>query len=102
MHPAIGLLIQVVIAIHIALPLGTWLLLSGRRNDTTRLWFVSISVYSLSVCSIALRPLVSEYLSYVVAWTGACASWLLMIETFRRELNLKPWRWPLMAVPMTV
>ena len=25
MHPAIGLLIQVVIAIHIALPLGTWL-----------------------------------------------------------------------------
>lgn len=102
MHPAIGLLIQVVIAIHIALPLGTWLLLSGRRNDTTRLWFVSISVYSLSVCSIALRPLVSEYLSYVVAWTGACASWLLMIETFRRELNLKPWRWPFMVVPMTV
>ncbi len=102
MHPAIGLLIQVVIAIHIALPLGTWLLLSGRRNDTTRLWFVSISVYSLSVCSIALRPLVSEYLSYVVAWTGACASWLLMIETFRRELNLKPWRWPFMAVPTTV
>ncbi len=101
MHPAIGLLIQVVIAIHIALPLGTWLLRSGRRNDTTRLWFISISVYSLSVCSIALRPWVSEYLSYVVAWTGACASWMLMIETFRRELNLKPWRWTFMAAAMT-
>ena len=100
MHPAIGLLIYVVIAIHIALPLGTWLLLTGRRNDITRLWFISISVYSLSVCSIALRPFVSEYLSYILAWSGACASWLLMIETLRRELNKPAWRWPYMTVPM--
>ena len=85
MHPAIGLLIHVVIAIHIALPLGTWLLLTGRRNDITRLWFISISVYSLSVCSIALRPFVSEYVSYILAWSGACASWLLMIEALDRK-----------------
>lgn len=101
MHPAIGLLIYVVIAIHIALPLGTWLLLTGRRNDTTRLWFISISVYSLSVCSIALRPFVSEYLSYILAWSGTCGSWLLMIETLRRELKRPAWRWPFMAVPVT-
>jgi signal transduction histidine kinase len=101
MHPAIGLLISLVIVIHIALPLGTWLLLTGRRNDITRLWFISISVYSLSVCSIALRPFLSEYVSYIVAWSGACASWLLMIETLRRELNKTPWRWPYMAIPMT-
>lgn len=101
MHPAIGLLINVVIAIHIALPLGTWLLLTGRRNDTTRLWFISISVYSLSVCSIALRPFISEYLSYILAWSGACASWLLMIETLRRELKQPAWRWPFMAMPVT-
>lgn len=102
MHPAIGLLIQVVIAVHIALPLGTWLLLSGRRDDATRLWFLSISVYSLSVCSIALRPLVSEYLSFVMAWTGACASWLLMIEVLRRELGRKPWPWPVLLAPVAV
>ena len=102
MHPAIGLLIHVVIAIHIALPLGTWLLLTGRRNDITRLWFISISVYSLSVCSIALRPFVSEYVSYILAWSGACASWLLMIEALRRELKKLPWRWPYMAIPVTV
>lgn len=101
MHPAIGLLIYVVIAIHIALPLGTWLLLAGRRHETTRLWFISISLYSLSICSVALRPLISEYLSYIVAWSGACASWLLMIETLRRELNKTPWRWPFMAAPVT-
>lgn len=94
MHPAVGLLIQVVIAVHIALPLGTWLLLSGRRNDKTRLWFISISIYSLSLCSIALRPYVSEYLSYLMAWSGVFASWLIMIEALRRELQLKPWRWP--------
>ena len=97
MHPAVGMLIQVVIAVHIALPLGTWLLLSGRRNDKTRLWFISISIYSLSLCSIALRPYISEYMSYLVAWTGVFASWLIMIETLRRELHLKPWRWPSMA-----
>jgi signal transduction histidine kinase len=97
MHPAIGLLIYVVIAVHIALPLGTWLLLSGRRNDTTRLWFISISVYSLSICAIALRPLISDHLANIVAWSGACASWLLMIETLRRELNKAPWRWPYIA-----
>lgn len=97
MHPAVGLLIQVVIAIHIALPLGTWLLLSGRRNDKTRLWFISISIYSLSLCSIALRPYISEYLSYLVAWTGVFASWLIMIEALRREQHLTPWRWPLVS-----
>lgn len=97
MHPAVGLLIQVVIAVHIALPLGTWLLLSGRRNDKTRLWFISISIYSLSMCSIALRPYVSEFLSYLMAWSGVFASWLIMIEALRRELHLKPWRWPSMA-----
>lgn len=101
MHTAIGLLIQVVIAIHIALPLGTWLLLSGRRNDKTRLWFISIAVYSFSICTIALRPLVSEYISYIVAWSGACASWLLMFESLRRELNLKPWRWPYLVAPIS-
>ncbi len=101
MHPAIGLLIYVVIAIHIALPLGTWLLLTGRRNEITRLWFISISVYSLSVCSIALRPFISEYLSYILAWSGACTSWLLMIETLRRELKRPAWRWPLMVIPVT-
>lgn len=98
MQTAIGLLIQMVIVIHIALPLGTWLLLSGRRNDATRLWFISISVYSLSVCSIALRPWNSEYLSYVFAWTGACSSWLLMAEVLRRELQLRPWRWPIWVI----
>ena len=97
MHPAVGLLIQVVIAIHIALPLGTWLLLSGRRNDKTRLWFISISIYSLSLCSIALRPYISEYLSYLVAWTGVFASWLIMIEALRREQHLTPWRWPMVS-----
>ena len=102
MHPAVGLLIQVVIAIHIALPLGTWLLLSGRRNDKTRLWFISISIYSLSLCSIALRPYISEYLSYLVAWTGVFASWLIMIEALRREQHLTPWRWPMMSALVTV
>jgi hypothetical protein len=43
MHRAIGLLIQVGMAVHIALPLGTWRLLSDRRDDAKRPWFVSIS-----------------------------------------------------------
>lgn len=102
MHPAIGLLIQVVIAVHIALPLGTWLLLAGRRNEATRLWFMSISFYSLSICAIALRPWVAEYPSTILAWTGACASWLMMVEALRRELGAKPKSWPVLIAPVTL
>ena len=102
MHPAVGLLIQVVIAIHIALPLGTWLLLAGRRNESTRLWFLSISLYSLSICAIALRPWASEYPSTILAWTGACASWLMMIEALRRELGSKPKPASALIVPVAV
>ena len=102
MHPAVGLLIQVVIAVHIALPLGTWLLLAGRRNESTRLWFLSISFYSLSMCAIALRPWVAEYPSTMLAWTGACASWLMMIEALRRELGFKPKPGFALILPVTV
>jgi len=102
MHPAIGLLIQVVIAVHMALPLGTWLVLAGRRNEATRLWFLSISFYSLSICAIALRPWLSEYPSTMLAWTGACASWLMMVEALRRELGCQPKSWPVLIAPVTV
>ena len=47
-QPAVGLLIQVVIAMHIALPWGSWLLLSGCRKDKTRQWFISISAHQAS------------------------------------------------------
>ena len=99
MHPAIGLLIYVVIAIHLALPIGTWLLMAGQRDDKSRLWFTSIAVYSFSICSITLRPMVPEYVSYLLAWAGSCVAWLLMVETFRRELNFSPRHWPQALAP---
>lgn len=99
MHPAVDLLIHVVIAIHLALPVGTWLLMAGRRDDKSRLWFISIAVYSFSICSIALRPLIPEYVSFLLAWVGSSVAWLLMVETFRRELNRKPRRWTLVLAP---
>lgn len=87
-HPALNLAISIVLAVHLTIPLGTWIMLSGRRDDKTRLWFIGTTLFSLSMCGIAVRPYVSEFWAHVMPWTMACTAWLMMIETFRRELQL--------------
>lgn len=87
MHPAYNLAIAVVLAIHLTIPLGTWIMMSGQRDNKTRLWFVSISLFSLSMCAVALRPFIPDLASYVLPWGMACGAWLMMIEAFRRELQ---------------
>ena len=92
-HPALNLAISIVLAVHLTIPLGTWIMLSGRRDDKTRLWFIGTTLFSLSMCGIALRPYVSEFWAHVLPWTMACTAWLMMIETFRRELQLPAQHW---------
>ena len=92
-HPALNLAISIVLAVHLTIPLGTWIMLSGRRDDKTRLWFMGTTLFSLSMCGIAVRPYVSEFWAHVMPWTMACTAWLMMIETFRRELQLPTQHW---------
>ena len=95
MHAAIVLVISIVLAIHLVLPLGTWIMLSGRRDDKTRLWFIGTTLFSLSMCTVALRPYVSEFISFTLPWIMAIAAWLVVIETFRRELQRRASTWKL-------
>ncbi len=70
MHPAISLLIYVVITIHIALPLGTWLL-AARRHEPPP----ACDSSGLEVKSDAMRTRAKEHdqllmLNVCVAWQG--------------------------------
>ena len=93
MLPSVILLISVFLAVHLVLPLGTWLLFVGRHDDKTRLWFVGISLLSFGMCLVILRPLLPDYLGHQLAWILSAGAWLVMIEVFRRERNLPKSNW---------
>lgn len=79
------LLMTVFSSIFLVLPLGTWLLFAGRHDDKTRLWFAGILLLSLAMQLIIARPYLPVYMSHQIPWIMTLASWLMMIEVFRRE-----------------
>lgn len=93
MLPSVILLISVFLAVHLVLPLGTWLLFVGRHDDKTRLWFLGISLLSFGMCLVILRPFLPEYAGHQLAWISTSIAWLMMIEVFRRERNLPRSNW---------
>ncbi|MEN9879613.1 MAG: Sensor protein FixL [Pseudomonadota bacterium] len=87
MSGTLALLISLVIAIEVAIPVGTFLLFKGRYDDKTRLWFISVICASASIILVALRPFLPEYLSYQIPWIFMVGGFLLMIEAISRELR---------------
>lgn len=87
------LLMTVYSCIFLVLPLGSWLLFAGRSDDKTRLWLTGISLLSSGMLLIILRPYLPTYLSHQFAWIVTLASWLIIIELFRRERQRETGNW---------
>lgn len=87
MSGTLALLISLVIAIEVAIPVGTFLLFKGRYDDKTRLWFISVICASFSIVLVCLRPFLPEYLSHQIPWIFMVGGFLLMVEAISRELR---------------
>lgn len=87
MSGTLALLISLIIAIEVAIPVGTYLLFKGRYDDKTRLWFISVISASSSIVLVALRPLLPEYVSHQIPWMFMVGGFLLMVEAISRELR---------------
>ena len=87
MSGTLALLISLVIAIEVAIPVGTFLLFKGRYDDKTRLWFISVICASASIILVALRPFLPEYVSHQIPWMFMVGGFLLMVEAISRELR---------------
>lgn len=93
MDGTLALLISLIIAIEVAIPVGTFLLFKGRHDDKTRLWFISVICASSSIVLVALRPFLPEYLSHQIPWVFMVSAFLLMMEAVSRELRpTGPWK----------
>lgn len=86
------LLMTVFFSTFLVLPLGTWLLFSGRHDEKTRLWFVGILLLSAGMLLIVIRPYLPVFLSHQLPWILILGAWIAFIGSFRRELQLKPYR----------
>ncbi|MBU3656595.1 MAG: hypothetical protein FGM35_00990 [Rhodocyclaceae bacterium] len=87
MSGTLALLISLIIAIEVAIPVGTYLLFKGRHDDKTRLWFISVICASSSIVLVSLRPFLPEYLSHQIPWIFMVGGFLLMVEAISRELR---------------
>lgn len=87
LHPSLILLIILVVCIQLVLPLGTYLVFRDRHTETSRLWFIAISLFYLGIILATLRPWLPRYLALEFNWMLSGVAWPLMIEVFRRELG---------------
>lgn len=93
MSSEIILLISLVIGIELSMPIGTYLLFSGRHDDKTRLWLASVCFTSAGMILVALRPFMHPYFGHQLAWMLVVPAFLMMIEALRRETKPKSsWR----------
>ena len=93
MSSEILLLIFLVIGIELSMPIGTYLLFSGRHDDKTRLWLASVCFASVGMILVALRPFTHPYLGHQLPWMLVVPAFLMMIEALRRESKPKSsWR----------
>lgn len=87
MDPRTSLLISLVLAIQIAVPIGAYLLFTGRHDDKTRLWLIGVILMSLGNALATIRPFLPEFVSHQMAWIFFAGSLQLLVEVFRRELG---------------
>lgn len=93
-HPAHELLALLVIALHTAMPLGVWAMLSGYRDNHARIWLAGVTCYSAAFSLSARNTL--AYSDANVIWLSIfyLASVLLMLEALARDLSASrrsPW-----------
>lgn len=93
-HPAHELLALMVIALHTAMPLGIWAMLSGYRDSHARIWLAGVTCYSAAFSLSARNTLV--YSDANVIWLSVfyLAAILLMLEALARDLSCSrrsPW-----------
>jgi signal transduction histidine kinase len=99
LHPAHQLLALLVIALHIVLPLGTWAMLSGYRDEPARIWLVGIACYCVGAMLAALNTLSYSNTKFIVLALFYLASILLMLEALTRDLHCsKRPTWVLLVV----
>ena len=87
LSPSLTLLIVLVVCIQLVLPLGTYLVFHKRHTQTSKLWFVAISLFYLGIILTALRPWLSPYVAYSMNWMLSGIALPLIIEVFRLELG---------------
>lgn len=87
------IIISLYLALHVALPLGTWLLFVDRDDNKVRLWFIGLILFCLYNIFVSLRPLLPTLLGHEIAWMSGLTGWLVITEVFRRERGLEPGRW---------
>lgn len=93
MLPSVILLISVFLAIHIVLPVGTYLLFAGRHDDKTRLWFFAIMILCFGMCLVIIRPFLPSFFGHEFPWFCTFLAWMVMIEVLRRERGLPKTNW---------
>ena len=87
LSPSLTLLIVLVVCIQLVLPLGTYLVFHKRHTQTSKLWFVAISLLYLGIILTSLRPWLSPYVAYSMNWMLSGIALPLIIEVFRLELG---------------
>jgi signal transduction histidine kinase len=87
LSPSLALLITLIICIQLVLPLGTYLVFHKRHTQTSRLWFVALSLFYLGIILTTLRPWLSHYVAHGMNWMLSGIALPLMIEVFRLELG---------------
>ena len=78
-------LLSICIAIALSMPIGAYMLFSGRHDDRTRLWLTSTIMMGVGMTLVALRQIIPHYFGHEVPWMLNILGLLLIIETIRRE-----------------
>jgi len=87
LSPSLTLLLILIVCIQLVLPLGTYLVFHKRHTQTSRLWFLAISLFYLGIILTALRPWLSPYVAYSMNWMLSGIALPLIVEVFRLELG---------------
>ena len=93
-HPAHELLALMVIALHTAMPLGIWAMLSGYRDSHARIWLAGVACYSAAFSLSARNTLAYSDANVILLSIFYLASVLLMLEALARDLSASrrsPW-----------
>lgn len=90
--PATRLLLTVGLLLFWLIPLTSWWMLRGNRDEKAGFWFAGTAAYAMAVTLFALtRPEAGPY-SWIAIFTLTTLSPLLMIESLRREIDRgAPW-----------
>ena len=101
LHPAAQLLLLSALMIFWLIPLSSWLMLSGQRDRNANLWFFGTGMYSVAVSLFVFNRVITPVLYGPMLSALALLAVLLLVESMRRELPLKPvqlWRYGLVAL----